>query len=1163
MSFSLVGFLKGILISQENTLTPTQIAIEPGGTAGTLTTVQGSQTVNRTITLPDATDTLAGVSATQTLSNKTLNSTDVATGVTMASFTPDGTHTLTAPAVTDTLTANAATQTLTNKTITAGSNTITGLTDSNIATGADINANKIGAGTVSNTAYGYIANLTSDAQTQLNSKLTASGGTISNSTIDDTNTITVKDANFTIQDDGDTTKQLQFQVSGVTTGTTRTLTVPDATDTIAVLNATQTLTNKTLGSTNNASGIYMTNFTPDGVHILAGPPVTDTLVTLSANQTLSSKTLTNTTVETIKDSNLTIQNATDITKQAQFSASSISTGTTRTYTLPDTSDTLVTLAATQTLTNKTLTGNTAATLVNGTGTLTLPANTNDTLVGRATTDTLSNKTLQKLVGTVVTDSTTTGASQTLPSGDVNAVVIRLTNSGLSSLSGITAGSSGQQITVENLTGTTISIKDNDSGATAGNQIRTGTNSSVTMASNAVYSFTYDSTTGYWYLTGGTGSSSGGTGKNYLSAIVTSQSTTPNTGNGNFELGSTTGFSLFNTTLTGVIPTGTISSGASSVNSFAQTGSGTQIAGNYSLYFGSNAFTAGQGFISDPFYIDTEDQAKVLTTKFYYKVNSGATNGNFSGTSSNTIAVYIYDVTNSAWIQPAGVYGITQSSGVGILTATFQTTSNSTQYRVAVLAINSTSGPLTFVIDDISVGPQTAPIGAPVTSWQSYTLVPGGSTTAPTKGTVTYDNAQWRRVGDTMEIQYTYTQSTAGTAGSGTYLFPLPSGYTIDTTKVNLPTSTTALIYGGSTVGSGWVATTAASNSNYTTILDVAVWNSTNLAANAQTSTSPIQAFPLSSTSGNNFSVAGLQITFFARVPIAGWSSNVQMSNDTDTRVVAAVVSGTSTSIPGTSSNTVIIPTTVVNDTHGAFNATTGIYTVPVSGYYQVNMVLTLSMNSAGNSGAGILFYNGSSLIQLGRFYVASNAPQGNAGGSAIVYCKAGDTLGFYSNANTTNTPIAYYASINRLSGPSVIAATESINMRYLDTSGGSIGTSAGIYKFQTKDFDTHGAYSSSTGLYTVPVSGKYLIASTLTATATAYPAGGSLVIYVYHNGTFAGLLGQSILSTSTTLTLVTNGSTIINCLAGDTLALYASSSTATSGNTVAGNNHLSITRVGN
>lgn len=57
--------------------------------------------------------------------------------------------------------------------------------------------------------------------------------TLSNKTLDDTNVIAVKDANLTIEDDTDSTKKLQFQASGITTGTTRTLTAPDANATIA------------------------------------------------------------------------------------------------------------------------------------------------------------------------------------------------------------------------------------------------------------------------------------------------------------------------------------------------------------------------------------------------------------------------------------------------------------------------------------------------------------------------------------------------------------------------------------------------------------------------------------------------------------------------------------------------------------------------------------------------------------------------------------------------------------------------------------------------------------------------------------------------------------------------------------------------------------------
>lgn len=54
----------------------------------------------------------------------------------------------------------------------------------------------------------------------------------------------VSDSVFRIQDNGDTTKQLAFEVSGITTATTRTLTVQDSDQTLVGRTTTDTLTNK-------------------------------------------------------------------------------------------------------------------------------------------------------------------------------------------------------------------------------------------------------------------------------------------------------------------------------------------------------------------------------------------------------------------------------------------------------------------------------------------------------------------------------------------------------------------------------------------------------------------------------------------------------------------------------------------------------------------------------------------------------------------------------------------------------------------------------------------------------------------------------------------------------------------------------------------------------
>ena len=118
------------------------------------------------------------------------------------------------------------------------------------------------------------------------------------------------------------------------------------------------------------------------------------------------------------------------------------TGVNSTATFPA-SGVVVTEAATETLTNKTLTAPLIGTIVN-TGTLTLPTST-DTLVGRATTDTLNNKTLTtatingassiggstiiSTTGTISAGATTIAGNVTIQGNATNASKLVLNDKG--------------------------------------------------------------------------------------------------------------------------------------------------------------------------------------------------------------------------------------------------------------------------------------------------------------------------------------------------------------------------------------------------------------------------------------------------------------------------------------------------------------------------------------------------------------------------------------------------------------------------------------------------------------------------------------------------------------------------------------------------------------
>jgi hypothetical protein len=78
----------------------------------------------------------------------------------------------------DDLPTNTSTDTLTNKTIDSDNNTITNIVDADIKAAAAIDATKIADGSVTSTEFQYINTLSSNAQTQIDSKLALAGGTM-------------------------------------------------------------------------------------------------------------------------------------------------------------------------------------------------------------------------------------------------------------------------------------------------------------------------------------------------------------------------------------------------------------------------------------------------------------------------------------------------------------------------------------------------------------------------------------------------------------------------------------------------------------------------------------------------------------------------------------------------------------------------------------------------------------------------------------------------------------------------------------------------------------------------------------------------------------------------------------------------------------------------
>lgn len=571
-------------------------------------------------------------------------------------------------------------------------------------------------------------------------------------------------------------------------------------------------------------------------------------------------------------------------------------------------------------------------------------------------------------------------------------------------------------------------------------------------------------------------------------------------------------------------------------------------GTGSLLFTKDAANRQGEGIGLPITIDVADKGKVLQFSTDFAIASGTY-------ADDDLSWWVYDITNSTLIQPTPYKLKNHTLAAEKFAFEFQTSSSSTSYRVILHVASASALAYTVKFDNMVVGPQAKLYGSPVTDWVSWT--PTGSWSTNTTYT-----GKYRRVGDQLEAEVYI--SLAGAPTATTLTVNLPSGLSIDTTKLPATTRTpigTAMYYDTSVGANGQAygpvvySSTTAVAPQY--LLDDNAGLGFIYFGGVDDSNDPI---PFAS---------GDEIHFSFRVPISGWSSSVVMSSDADTRVVAEGMTLAGAQTINTGVTATVLLDTKIHSTHGGVNTGSNRIDIKVPGYYRVMGQMALGSGASAGRITGSIRKNGTTT--LSQILGAGNA-SGND--SVLTMCDglfiAGDYLELRCNnetgansvvqANSTDTFL--YASM--MSGPAQIAASEIVEAHYSTAAGQSIetGTTGEILNFGTMTTDSHGSVTTGASWkFTAPKASTYSVKALASlASGGSWNAGEYMFLQLYKNGSAVQQLGVSFQQATHTTNAICGGSTEIKLITGDYIQLYVAQN---SGGTIAlqadaGQNYVSI-----
>ena len=537
-----------------------------------------------------------------------------------------------------------------------------------------------------------------------------------------------------------------------------------------------------------------------------------------------------------------------------------------------------------------------------------------------------------------------------------------------------------------------------------------------------------------------------------------------------------------------------------------------------LFTKDAASRQGQGASYD-FTIDRADQAKVCRIDFDYEVASGTY-------ADGDLTVWLYDITNAQLIQPSASSILNAIGPQKKQPLSFQTNSDSTSYRLIIHVASTSASAYTVKFDGVSVTREstagTNQIAARYSTAAGQSIANGGSAAIIDFGTKVFDStgavttgASWKFTASVSGI-YRISASIVFTSGGG-----WTNGEEAELSIFKNNVSNTFLyLYTASATHTSRVSLngTATVSLNAGDYIDVRVYQGSGAALTL-----------LNSAAYNYIDIERLDTAVAAQ--------------DAETRVVAAKYSLTSDETTAANADHIMTNfTTKVIDTHGAMSSSR--FTAPIPGIYKVRCkALTTSVSwTTSDLPSMYLAKNGSTQVEfLWRFKVeAAFTERFFMSGETIVQLNAGEYVEInIRNAVSGTVPVIAsglsFFEVERISGPAQIAANEKVGCRYGGTTTGGLtsGSTVSIV-MNTKVFDTHGMYNTSTGEITIPVSGTYRLSfkTHINSYASGSTSGGVQLSF-QKNGAGEYLVWSSSAKTTSSVTHVDFTTGEMDFIAGD------------------------------